>query len=913
MVDPCGFVVNHKVILLKIYHLSIINFIMEKLSLLKPSTIYACGDSPQKKTVQKTLKTLAVLFLFFAITLTSKAQVGEFYYGMANRDEVANDVKRTTNGNAVIVGYSTTSAAITDRDFFITLINSTGGVVWTRRGGTQTGDVLESVIELANGNFVGVGYSDENTTGNQANSNKRAFIICYDAGGALQWLHKYRVSVAGGAGDRFNAVCQLSNGNIVAAGCYDDRGNFSDGLVGYFDVNGNLLGSSLTRIEMRATIGGPSYSDGFYGIVANGDEVYLTGVCGDGSQYDGVVVQLSAAGSVVFSNRYTYTSPVNNNQYNWFFDVFIRDNQLIINASNLNSYSGFSSILHGIVRMDLNGNSPQVVDIENFNYSTNKFCNTIDFYPISATDYFSLENPASTLYSTHAGMPGSDATISRVDATTPALSLSRSIPRAGEQALNAIDATSSIITMAGSGNNDPDNLGGYDVYVLTSDYNLITTNDCALEDITINAAAPTVTTPALFENILYVEVNDDQTLDVDETPFDKVLLCGEIPTGGGDCEDKCYWKLEGNSSVSSTNFLGSINSEDLRLTTTNQTRVTIEKDYGNVGIGAHPNQEARLLIDHDGTATTFPVFFKLQYQTGSDYYKISKAGTGSSFTPLIWAHKASTNNDPAIKTIGSTDFANDNTSAEAIQEFKSFIYDGNVTVAPAKQRLLFNFGDLGTNYMKMSYNGYMGIGLQTNATYPTARLHVDCIDIDPDISNPSNIRFENLQFQDAPYILVIDDDGYVFRTDNPNYNPDGGRVQQNNAGATTDDVKKMQKEIEDLKNIVYELSKQKTDQSQNPNGNATGNNASLTPYLIDNVPNPYSQSTLIRYYLPAGTTNASITITNNEGIVMETVSLAGEGMGTLMYNASGLADGTYAYTLVVAGQKIDTKKMMIVR
>ena len=365
--------------------------------------------------------------------------------------------------------------------------------------------------------------------------------------------------------------------------------------------------------------------------------------------------------------------------------------------------------------------------------------------------------------------------------------------------------------------------------------------------------------------------------------------------------------------MSPTNFLGSINSEDLRLTTTNQTRVTIEKDYGNVGIGVHPNQEARLLIDHDGTATAFPNFLKLQYQAGSDYYKISKAGTGSSFTPLIWAHKASTNNDPAIKTVASTDFANDNTSDEAIQEFKSFIYDGSVTTAAATQRLLFNFGDLSTNYMKMSYNGYMGIGLLTNATYPTARLHVDCINIDPDISNPSNIRFENLQFQDAPYILVIDDDGYVFRTNNPNFKPDGGMVQQNNTGVTTDNIEKMQKEIEDLKNLVYELSKQKTEQSQNPSGNATGNNASLTPYLINNVPNPFSQSTLIRYYLPAGTTNAAITITNNEGIVMETISLACEGMGTLMYNASGLAYGTYAYTLVVGGQKIDTKKMMITR
>jgi hypothetical protein len=885
---------------------------MRKLSLIKSSIMYVCGHSPQKNLVQKSVKMLAVFLLFFAVSFTSKAQLAEFYYGLPDRDEVANDIKRTANGSAVIVGYSASSSSITTRDFLITLINPSGNVVWSRTGGTDLGDVFDRVIVTANGNFVAVGYSNENTNGNAANSSKRALIVCYDVTGNLLWSHQYRLSAQGSAGDRFNNICELSNGNLVASGAFDQRGNFSDGLVAYMDASGNPTGPGFRRFTMAIAQGSSSNSDEFIGIVASGNEVYLSGLCGDGNQYDGVVTHLDASANVIFSNRYTYNAAVNGNQYNWFTDIFIRDNQLLINAYNTNDYVVSTSSLHGVVSMDLNGNSPQVADIENFNYTTNKFCNTTDFYPITATDYFTVENPASNLYATHSGHPGSDATISRLDASIPSISLSRSIPRAGEQTLNTVDVKGSIVTMAGAGNNDPNSIGGYDIYMLSSDFAFTTNNDCELQPITIKVNAPLVSSPALSETILILEVDDVQDVSEDQTQFDEVLLCGTIPPPSGDCDDKCYWKLEGNNSVSPTNFLGSINSEDLRLSTTNQTRVTIEKDYGNVGIGVHPNQKARLLIDHDGTATTFPVFFKLQYQAGTDYYRISKSGTGSTFTPLIWAHKASTNNDPAIKTVGSIDFANDNTSDEAIQEFKSFLYDGNVSVASPTQRLLFNFGDLSTNYMKMSYNGYMGIGLQTNATYPTARLHVDCIDIDADINNPSNIRFENLQVQDAPYILVMDDAGYVFRTDNPNYNPDGGMIQQNNTG-TTSEVAKLQKEVDDLKALVYELSKQKTEQSQTPNENATDNNASLTPYLIDNVPNPYSQSTLIRYYLPAGTTNAAITITNNEGIVLETVTLAGEGMGTLMYNASGLADGTYSYTLMVGGQKIDTKKMLITR
>lgn len=864
---------------------------------------------PKKRA--KLLKMAVAALMFTSLAFTASAQVGEFYYGSPDFDEVARDVQRTSNNNAVIVGYSSTGTSIIERDFFITLIDPLGNVLWTRKGGTQEGDVLNAVIELTNGNFVAVGYSNENTNGNQANSNKRGFIICYDASGNLQWVHKYRFSPAGSAGDHFHDVCQLSNGNLAIAGAYDERGNFSDGLFGYMDVNGNIIGSFQRHILSAA---GTSYSDGYEGVVANGDEVFLSGICGDGSQRDGTITRLDAAGNVVFSNRYTYNASLNSNHFEWFNRIFVRDNQVIVNVENYSDYAGVASSTHGILRTDLNGNSPAVVDITNYNLPTNQYVNFTDVYPITATEYFSLENPASTRYATHSGMPGSDATISRVDATIPALGPARSIPRTGEQTLLSIDADGSIVTMVGSGNNDPSNIGGYDVYMLISDYGLITTNDCELQDIEMGAAAPAVVVPSLIESISLIEANDDQNIEVDETPFEKVLLCGEVPPPpSGGCDDKCYWKLTGNNSVSPTNFLGSINNEDLRLSTTNTTRVTIEKDHGNVGIGTHPGMDARLVIDHDGTATTFPNYLYLTYQGGQDYYRIGRSGPGTSFTPLVWAHKESVNNEPSMLTVGSTEFVNDNTSDRGILEFKSFTWDGATNAQAPTKRLLFNFGNLSQNYMKMAYNGYMGIGLQTNATYPTARLHVDCINVDQTINNPSNIRFENLQLQNAPYMLVIDDDGYVYRTDNPHYVPsDGGMLKQEGTQtATTDEVKKLQKEIDDLKNLVYELSKQKTEQGTRPADGSTGSNASLSPYLIDNVPNPYSQSTLIRYYLPVGTTNASITITNAEGITLETIALTGEGMGTVLYNANGLAAGTYAYTLYVGGQKIDTKKMLV--
>lgn len=871
------------------------------------------------RTLNFLLKTASLFLIAFIFSFSAKAQLAEFYYGLPNTNEVAHDVKRTSTNNTVIVGYSSIGSAITTRDYFITLIDPAGNVLWSRRGGTTQGDVLLKVIEAANGDFIAVGYSNENTTGNQANSDKRALILRYNVSGTLLWIKQYRMSATGSAGDEFQDICELASGDIVACGTYDARGNFADGLVAYMDASGNSTGAGFKRFTLSATSGGATYSDNFNGIATDGTNVYISGVSGDGSQYDGVVMQLNASGAVVYSNRYTYASSFNSTSFNWFTDIFIRNSKLVINAYCFNDYSASTSSLHGIVRMDLNGTNAQVVDIENFGYPTNSQCNGIDVYPLTEIDYFSVENPANFNYVPHVGLPGSDATISRIDAITPSVSLARSIPRIGEQTLYAIDVSGSIATMAGSAANDPANIGGYDVYVLNSDFNFTPDNECALENIAINVASPAVTIPALYETITTITPTNSTTFVEDLTPFSKVLLCGTNPdpVDSTDCPDKCYWKLDGNNSVSPTDFIGPKNNEDFRIRTNNQLRATIEKQFGNMGIGAHPNKEARLFIKHDGVGETdFHKFFlKAKYQTANDFFAITKTGSGASFTPLLWGHKESVDENAGLISVGTTNSANDYPSinGSAIEEFKAFLSDLNgQTLVDPRQRLLFNFGNLSKNFMKMSHYGYVGIGLITNTTYPTARLHVDCIDIDPEISNPSNIRFENLQFQDAPYILVIDDDGYVFRTDNPNYTPDAGLTQQSNTSSTSE-VAKLQKEVDDLKALVYELSKQKTEQGQRPDATNTGSDNSATPYLIDNVPNPFSQSTLIRYYLPAGTTNAAITIINNEGIVMETVSLVGEGMGTLMYNASGLADGTYAYTLVVGGQKIDTKKMMITR
>ena len=81
--------------------------------------------------------------------------------------------------------------------------------------------------------------------------------------------------------------------------------------------------------------------------------------------------------------------------------------------------------------------------------------------------------------------------------------------------------------------------------------------------------------------------------------------------------------------------------------------------------------------------------------------------------------------------------------------------------------------------------------------------------------------------------------------------------------------------------------------------------------LLQNVPNPYKNSTTIQYNLPAKFSSAQIIITDNSGKILKQVNISGVGKGSVNINASSLAAGTYNYSLWVDGRLIDTKQMVL--
>jgi hypothetical protein len=80
--------------------------------------------------------------------------------------------------------------------------------------------------------------------------------------------------------------------------------------------------------------------------------------------------------------------------------------------------------------------------------------------------------------------------------------------------------------------------------------------------------------------------------------------------------------------------------------------------------------------------------------------------------------------------------------------------------------------------------------------------------------------------------------------------------------------------------------------------------------LKQNVPNPYSESTVIEYIIPISVQKAQIQFFDSFGKLIHSVDLVARGKGELTVFANDLSSGLYTYTLVADGKVVTSKKMV---
>ena len=81
--------------------------------------------------------------------------------------------------------------------------------------------------------------------------------------------------------------------------------------------------------------------------------------------------------------------------------------------------------------------------------------------------------------------------------------------------------------------------------------------------------------------------------------------------------------------------------------------------------------------------------------------------------------------------------------------------------------------------------------------------------------------------------------------------------------------------------------------------------------LFQNAPNPFSQSTEIRYYLPASVNTAFLCIYDLNGKQLKQIRLLQRGNGSQIVSGSEFSAGIYLYALIADGKEIDVKRMIL--
>ena len=89
--------------------------------------------------------------------------------------------------------------------------------------------------------------------------------------------------------------------------------------------------------------------------------------------------------------------------------------------------------------------------------------------------------------------------------------------------------------------------------------------------------------------------------------------------------------------------------------------------------------------------------------------------------------------------------------------------------------------------------------------------------------------------------------------------------------------------------------------------NTTTNGASLQ----QNSPNPFSQTTQIKFYLPQSIKTASLNIYNLQGKQLKQIAITQRGESSQLIPGSEFEPGIYLYALIANGREVDVKRMIL--
>lgn len=215
----------------------------------------------------------------------------------------------------------------------------------------------------------------------------------------------------------------------------------------------------------------------------------------------------------------------------------------------------------------------------------------------------------------------------------------------------------------------------------------------------------------------------------------------------------------------------------------------------------------------------------------------------------------------------------------------------------------FSFGQAGLNNGRLSSEQPVAIEEAATASSSNSDIAQEGVyPVDFDYNNPSAQATEPEQLDNVyPMDLEIIKEEVQAST-----NPAVIAERVNELNTMIADLRKLTEELRLENKIIRESL-----------GNCCSNaDLGLTAsdaYLLQNAPNPFNGTAFIDYYVPEGLSNVEIRISDFKGVVLRSYPVEDAGYGKMKVEGEGLSQGSFVYMIVVEGEVIDSKVMMITK
>lgn len=140
---------------------------------------------------------------------------------------------------------------------------------------------------------------------------------------------------------------------------------------------------------------------------------------------------------------------------------------------------------------------------------------------------------------------------------------------------------------------------------------------------------------------------------------------------------------------------------------------------------------------------------------------------------------------------------------------------------------------------------------------------------------------------------------------------EGYKAQKETIEAQNEVIEQQNQNIAEMRRELDEIKAMLSGNSLKSSRAGEGLNSFSDVKLFQNQPNPFNQETTIRYSLSQEVMNAEIQISDLSGKVYKTFNLDQRGEGSVTLQAGSLSAGTYIYTMVVDGNKVDSRRMVL--